>query len=90
MLSWLVKSSLAMLLEPVDPPVCGVSGNPKPLSKIGNGVVIEKVILEDALSLFDHVNTFQDPTSSWRKCYPCLSNFLKPMSRFGSNMRLLT
>ena len=55
---YLMIAILAILLETIDPPVCGVSGNSKPLSKIGNGVVVQLVVFEESLSLFAHGNTF--------------------------------
>jgi hypothetical protein len=52
------------------------SGDPEPLSQFGDGVVVQKIIFDETLSLLAHGNTFpwHRHTSYQSKCYPCLEN----------------
>ncbi len=53
-----MKAALAILLEPGDPFVGGLTGYAKPFSQFGDGKVVLGEVLEDSLSLFVHGNTF--------------------------------
>src|SRR3972149_3275693 len=54
----LVVAGAAVLLEAGDPLVGGLPGDAEAIGQIGEGVTAELEVLEEAISLFAHGNTF--------------------------------
>ncbi len=68
----ILQAALSVLLISFDPFMRCLAGDAKSLSEFCFRVEVQKIIFDESLSLFTHGNTFSAPTSSWRKCYPCL------------------